>query len=178
MRICEAPTGCKYDVFGTDKKTKRGYCLNHQHLRTDIKRYLPKTKLNRSANKESSLPSLIVLADKLFADDVKEKAADENGYAQCFTCDCVYHLDDVTTDNKKIIQLGHYTDRKYYRFRWDIDNCKVQCIYCNQGKGGNIKVFAEKLGQRLVDRFEEGKRKTFKLTRTFVLSIIKKYSSS
>ena len=38
MRKCEA-VGCNWDVFGTDKKTGRGYCKNHQYLRTDVDRY-------------------------------------------------------------------------------------------------------------------------------------------
>lgn len=35
MRFCEH-TGCDKPVFGTDKKTRTGYCKNHQYLRTDI----------------------------------------------------------------------------------------------------------------------------------------------
>jgi hypothetical protein len=35
MRFCEAPN-CFRPVFGTDKKTRTGYCKSHQYLRTDI----------------------------------------------------------------------------------------------------------------------------------------------
>lgn len=35
MRFCEH-TGCDKPVFGTDKKTRTGYCKTHQYLRTDI----------------------------------------------------------------------------------------------------------------------------------------------
>ena len=35
MRFCEA-NNCSRPVFGTDKKTRTGYCKSHQYLRTDI----------------------------------------------------------------------------------------------------------------------------------------------
>lgn len=35
MRTCEV-SGCNKFVFGTDKKTRTGYCKSHQYLRTDI----------------------------------------------------------------------------------------------------------------------------------------------
>lgn len=35
MRFCEH-IGCDKPVFGTDKKTRTGYCKTHQYLRTDI----------------------------------------------------------------------------------------------------------------------------------------------
>ena len=41
MRQCEAfvnDTPCDHPVFGTDKNSGLGYCLNHQYLRTDRKR--------------------------------------------------------------------------------------------------------------------------------------------
>lgn len=43
MRTCSHP-GCKFPVFGTDKKTKKGYCRIHQFYRTDL---TPKFPLRR-----------------------------------------------------------------------------------------------------------------------------------
>lgn len=37
MRICEF-NNCHFPVFGTDKKTKIGYCKMHQSKRTDLKK--------------------------------------------------------------------------------------------------------------------------------------------
>lgn len=37
MRLCEAPN-CSYPVFGTCKKTRKGYCKSHQTLREDFDR--------------------------------------------------------------------------------------------------------------------------------------------
>lgn len=39
MRFCEAPEGCKYPVFSTDKLTRKGYCQSHAlRYRTDLDR--------------------------------------------------------------------------------------------------------------------------------------------
>ena len=63
MRKCEA-AGCTWDVFGTDKKTGRGYCKNHQYLRTDKNRYdIKRSPIKRSPLKPKRVKSegLIIL---------------------------------------------------------------------------------------------------------------------
>lgn len=40
MRICEA-NNCIRPVFGTDKNTRKGYCMSHQWMRTDRKTKKP-----------------------------------------------------------------------------------------------------------------------------------------
>lgn len=37
MRICSVED-CPYPVWGTDKNTKKGYCMRHQWMRTDKKK--------------------------------------------------------------------------------------------------------------------------------------------
>jgi len=40
---CSFPS-CQNNSFGKDKKTKKTFCLNHQYLRTDLKRNFVKAK--------------------------------------------------------------------------------------------------------------------------------------
>lgn len=49
MRICEI---CNNPVFGTDKKTRIGYCKSHQYLRTDLDKRSILQKAMEKAKKE------------------------------------------------------------------------------------------------------------------------------
>ena len=60
MRTCEK-AGCSNPVFGTDKKTKIGYCRNHQYLRSDLKKFI-----NKKTLKEKGEPANNELLDKWF----------------------------------------------------------------------------------------------------------------
>lgn len=54
----------------------------------------------------------------------------------CFTCG--------RTD--LILEVGHFVPRRYKATRWDLRNCHLQCINCNRMEGGNLGVYANKLG--------------------------------
>ena len=54
----------------------------------------------------------------------------------CFTCG--------RTD--QVLEVGHFVPRRYKATRWDLRNCHLQCIECNRMKGGNLEVYAKKLG--------------------------------
>ncbi len=98
MRFCEH-TGCDKPVFGTDKKTRTGYCKTHQYLRTDIdkdtilQRAIKKQRqgaaksvgsklrsgiANTDTNRKMALEfksksELMIQADKVFGDWIKER---------------------------------------------------------------------------------------------------------
>ncbi len=50
MRVCEYDN-CGVLVFGTDKKTGKGYCKRHQYLRTDTDKRSMAVKAQEKANK-------------------------------------------------------------------------------------------------------------------------------
>lgn len=57
MRTCEAPEGCEYPVFSTDKKTRKGFCKRHAlKYRTDLDR---RTIIQRAIAKEKALSSKV-----------------------------------------------------------------------------------------------------------------------
>lgn len=70
MRFCEIQ-GCPRPVFGTDKKTRTGYCKNHQHLRTDIdkdtiiQRAIKKQRQNAVPKIQSQLRNLLKTDDEV-----------------------------------------------------------------------------------------------------------------
>lgn len=54
MRIC-SKEGCSSVVFGTDKKTRKGFCKNHQYLRTDTdKRSILQKAISKNATKNET----------------------------------------------------------------------------------------------------------------------------
>lgn len=57
MRFCEAPEGCKYPVFSTDKITRKGYCRSHAtKYRTDLDR---RSIIQKAMAKQKSLSTQI-----------------------------------------------------------------------------------------------------------------------
>lgn len=76
MRFCEI-VGCPRPVFGTDRKTRIGYCKNHQHLRTDIDK---DTIIQRAIKKQrhNAVPKIQTQLRKLYETDdvVREGSKD------------------------------------------------------------------------------------------------------
>jgi len=76
MRFCEAPN-CFRPVFGTDKKTRTGYCKSHQYLRTDIDkdgivaRAIKKQRKNVAERTGRALRVLAVTEPEVKGDKVK-----------------------------------------------------------------------------------------------------------
>lgn len=55
MRFCEAPEGCRFPVFSTDKITRKGYCRIHAtRYRTDLDR---RSIIQKAMAKNKSLTS-------------------------------------------------------------------------------------------------------------------------
>ena len=167
MRFCEA-SNCSRPVFGTDKKTRTGYCKLHQYLRTDIDkdgivaRAIKKQRKNAvikdgralrvlavtddgnrmMAEKHKTKSELLREADRLFSQFIRNRDADKNGNIQCVGCGKVYNLEQVDKEGKKIVQPLHFIDRGVYSLRFDEDNCHAGCSYCNLDMHLNKNGFA------------------------------------
>lgn len=82
------------------------------------------------------------------------------GRNYCFTCD-----KPISGSNR---QLGHFIPNSVggALLRYDLDNLRPQCYYCNINLGGNGAVFYKKLlvekGQEYIDRLFQLKGKTTK----------------
>lgn len=118
--------------------------------------------------------SLIKLRDKLdkvFSLYIRQKYADDNGNVACYTCGNVKHW--------KEMQCGHFVSRRHLCTRFDLDNCRVQCVGCNVFNQGNTPVFAQKLltdkGLKIIDELLEKSKGTCKFTRSDYEELIKYY---
>lgn len=77
----------------------------------------------KKARKKSTVAQEMEKAAKLLQRLVRLKAADDNGYAQCVTCDKVDHY--------KLLQGGHFIPRTRTIFKLAEFNIAPQCPGCN-----------------------------------------------
>ncbi len=97
------------------------------------KKVLKHDALNRQA--------IIKKLDKLTSLYVRQKGMDKNGYNTCYTCGARYHWKDM--------DCGHYIKRRYLHTRWDLNNVRVQCQFCNRTLNGNYAVYEPKIKREL-----------------------------
>lgn len=129
-------TGICPKCGGTNKvPLMKGLCQNH------YRESLNKKSIERAASKEmGELEPVKILTDDLdilFSQQVRLTYADEHGMVACFTCGVIKHY--------KQMQCGHYIPRAHMPTRFSLKNTRPQCRECNEGKNGNLKVFAERL---------------------------------
>lgn len=91
--------------------------------------------------KSLTLTKLKKKLDAVFSQFIRQKYADGNGNAQCFTCGYRAHW--------KKLQNGHLVSRYYLGTRFDERNCRPQCYTCNMFRNGMIPDFSQKLEAEL-----------------------------
>lgn len=158
MRFCESPN-CNQPVFGTCKKSRKGYCKSHQSMREDfdrrsiVQKAMAKSKAQPSSSLKSKIrtlhsseenrgmgsrQNLIEDIDAFCSLIVRIKHSDKEGNCACFTCDDVYPY--------KKIQAGHFISRSHMATRFDTKfNIQPQCVNCNCIKHGNLEIYKERL---------------------------------
>ena len=98
--------------------------------------------------KSSKRSNIIKALDGLLSTYIKASSKGSTmGLVRCFTCGKTYDFERI--------QCGHFKSRSHLNTRWDPDNMKPQCSHCNMVLGGNLKVYAEKLGEKEVHRLNE-----------------------
>lgn len=77
----------------------------------------------------------VKLVDILFSRYIKKKFGQN-----CYTC-----------NNKEgfPIECGHFIKRRYWALRWDPNNARPQCTFCNHNLDGNEAVFESKLRKEI-----------------------------
>lgn len=93
---------------------------------------LQKPRKRIKAQSTNPRPVAVKELDRVFSIYIRVKDS-HDGFAQCVTC--------PTRDLWKLMQNGHYIGRRNMAVRWDEVNCHVQCQYCNENLGGNLKVY-------------------------------------
>lgn len=82
-------------------------------------------------------------ADAYFSKYIRLLYADDNGYLTCYTHKTPRPFHYSQVDN------GHYISRKVLSVRYDIRNCRPQCVFCNRGNYGEEKTFRQRLIQEI-----------------------------
>lgn len=98
--------------------------------------------------KKPKRSTLVKKADTIFSQYIRKRYADNNGFAECFTCG--------KKDHWKNLQCGHFMSRKFYSTRWDETNCQVQCAGCNVFRYGEQYKFGRNLDIELGNGIAEG----------------------
>ena len=97
---------------------------------------------------------------------------EKNGKHYCFTCD-----KEVSGSNR---QVGHFIPNSVggALLRYNLDNLRIQCYYCNINCGGQGAIFYKNLlsekGQKYIDELFELKNKTVKASEHYQL-LLEKY---
>ena len=86
-----------------------------------------KTPVKKSKSK------LVKKLDSIFSKYIRLKHS-KNGICTCYTCGRKYEV--------KKIHAGHFMSRRHYSTRWDEDNVRPQCYFCNVGNQGKQYEFA------------------------------------
>lgn len=115
--------------------------------------------------------TLIKKADTVFSQYIRQRYANNNGIAECFTCG--------KKDHWKNLQCGHFMSRKHYSTRWDETNCQVQCAGCNVFRYGEQYKFGRnldiELGVGTADSLETKSRQIMKYSNVEILELINHY---
>jgi len=119
---------------------KRQLCKYHNELLKRSKKVNVKKAIKQL---NESLPRLKKKLDDVFSLYIRQKHADENGLAKCYTCGKIAHW--------KKQQCGHYVSRRHLSTRFDVMNCRPQCFSCNIKNQGAADTFAQRLKEEYGD---------------------------
>jgi hypothetical protein len=142
---------CKYNA------NAKGYCWNHQYMRTDKKenksspsRLIVKNlraAVSVTVKKVASIHDKLVTTHSIF---IRRRFADSRGWVKCFTCPKSGHW--------KTMHCGHWKKRGNMATKFSEINCQVQCPDCNGPHDGRPETFEinlrAKYGDEAVDQIE------------------------
>ena len=159
--------------------TKRQVQKRNRAARNKISNLLKK-------DSEADKKSLLLMADKLFADFIKTRDSDEQGNINCVCCGLPFHLKDKDSGGNYIVQCLHFIPRGVYVLRFYENNAAAGCSYCNlqmhiNPNGKEYVSFRNKLvntiGELKVSEMELCNRHINKLTAKDLEEIIDKYKT-
>ena len=90
---------------------------------------------------QKSRKTLVRELDMAFSKLVRLKYANSRGYVRCYTCGKLGHW--------KSMDCGHFHKRGHIHTRWDLANCRPQCMACNRTLGGNYEIYTRKMKKEL-----------------------------
>ena len=113
------------------------YANKYRESNQDEKPPAKPKKENKGLKSKTKPLTLVEKLDRVFSQYVRKSASDDTQMSLCYTCGVGLHW--------KKLQCGHFMSRKHMATRWSLRNCRPQCSGCNEVKGGNLEVYAERL---------------------------------
>ena len=98
--------------------------------------------------------------------------ADEDGICTCISCGKMLYW--------KLMDAGHFVNRRYNSLRYSETNCQNQCRSCNRFDEGNIINYAEglkaKYEEDIIDKLMMAKKTKVKFTKFEFETMINYYN--
>jgi hypothetical protein len=125
------------------------------------------------STKKPTRSKLVKKLDAVFSEYIRRRYADENGLAQCVTCN--------KKDHWKKLQAGHFISRTHYSTRWDETNVQVQCARCNIFRSGEQYLYSlwldANIGDGTSESLLEQSRRIDKILNYELSELITKYEN-
>jgi hypothetical protein len=160
-----------HNIAFIDEAHKRAWC-NKPRKPVDLAGARAK-KPKAPKKKQKTIPKLVDEAAVLLQKLVRMKAADENGYAKCVTCD------KPEPTHWKDLQGGHFMERNRKATKLLEENLHPQCMGCNAFKmktASGVLAYREYMvsmyGEEFVSELIQQSRQVKKYTRHEVEGLI------
>ena len=129
---------------------------------------LPPKKKNKP-KKSLNLSSLKKKADRLFSEYIRIKYSDNNWIATCVSCG--------KEDHYKNMHNAHFIERWCMKRRWEEDNCRPACPWCNTyRKEYHLRMFTiyqiKRLWLKKVEQMSADRYKVHKLRKSDLIELI------
>jgi len=109
--------------------------------------------------------------DKIFSIYTRMRDVDENGICTCISCGRRSHW--------KLMDAGHFVNRRYNSVRYSETNVNAQCRFCNRFDEGNpvgyIEGLKAKYGENIIDKLMIAKKQKVKFTKFEIETMIDFY---
>lgn len=105
--------------------------------KTVVKSTKASKTINKPQSKQDDRQRAIKRLDSLCSEIVRRRGANSIGENWCYTCG--------VKKNWKELDCGHFYSRRFLNTRWNLQNMKPQCQFCNRNLGGNLKIYESKL---------------------------------
>lgn len=151
--------------MGFNPQPKKG--MPDKKLRKPLKRTEVKKYKREKIRLGTKRIELVKILDSVFSKYIRMQYMDDRGFVQCFTC--------PTSRPLAQMQNGHFISRKNMSLRFEPMNCRPQCKDCNEYKRGNLEVYAERLGEKVLEEIAVLKRQNRRWTHDELQSEINRY---
>lgn len=142
------------------------------YARATVRKAKEKAK-QAKVNKRESIWMLTKKLDKIFSEYIRRKYSDKKWMVNCISCDKQLHWKEAHN--------AHWISRWNKQYRFDEDNCRPACAWCNTfNQEFHQRIFTikqiKRLGQEVVDIMIDNTHYVYKQGKTELRQLIEEYS--